>query len=82
MMCKRVYWWAGYVQPGTSVSDGAETWQRIGYTLENTTAADAAGSDYSTGVVFKAKFFNEKDFKSLIKMYENMLGDYEDLIKK
>lgn len=50
-------WWAGYVQPGTSVSDGAETWQRIGYTLENTTAADAAGSDYSTGVVFKAKFY-------------------------
>lgn len=49
-------WWAAYVQPGTSVSDGAETWQRIGYTLENTTAADAAGSDYSTGVVFKAKF--------------------------
>lgn len=49
-------WWAGYVQPGTPVSDGAETWKRIGYTLENTTAADAAGSDYSTGVVFKAKF--------------------------
>lgn len=49
-------WWAGYVQPGTPVSDGAETWQRIGYTLENTTAADAAGSDYSTGVVFKATF--------------------------
>lgn len=49
-------WWAGYVQPGTSVSDGAETWQRIGYTLENTTAAEEAGSDYSTGVVFKAKF--------------------------
>lgn len=46
-------WWADYVQPGTSVSDG---WLRIGYTLENTTAADAAGSDYSTGVVFKAKF--------------------------
>lgn len=45
--------WAGYVQPGTSVSDG---WLRIGYTLENTTAADAAGSDYSTGVVFKATF--------------------------
>lgn len=46
-------WWATYVQPGTPVSDG---WLRIGYTLENTTAADAAGSDYSTGVVFKAKF--------------------------
>ena len=49
-------WWAGYVQPGTSVSDGAETWLRIGYTLENTTAADEAGERYSTGVVFKAKF--------------------------
>ncbi len=49
-------WWAGYVQPGTKVIVGTETWQRIGYTLENTTAADAAGSDYSTGVVFKATF--------------------------
>lgn len=49
-------YWADYVQPGIEVSDGAETWQRIGYTLENTTAADAAGSDYSTGVVFKATF--------------------------
>lgn len=46
--------WAAYVQPGTSVSDG---WLRIGYTLENTTAAEEAGSDYSTGVVFKAKFY-------------------------
>lgn len=48
--------WADYVQPGTEVTVGTETWQRIGYTLENTTAADAAGSDYSTGVVFKATF--------------------------
>lgn len=48
--------WADYVQRGIEVSDGTEKWQRIGYTLENTTAADAAGSDYSTGVVFKAKF--------------------------
>lgn len=48
--------WAAYVQLGTEVTVGTETWQRIGYTLENTTAADAAGSDYSTGVVFKAKF--------------------------
>lgn len=46
-------YWAAYVQPGTSVSDG---WQRIGYTLENTTAAEEAGKRYSTGVVFKAKF--------------------------
>lgn len=49
-------YWADYVQPGTEVTVGTEKWQRIGYTLENTTAADAAGSDYSTGVVFKAKF--------------------------
>lgn len=48
--------WAAYVQLGTEVTVGTETWQRIGYTLENSTAADAAGSDYSTGVVFKAKF--------------------------
>lgn len=49
-------YWAAYVTPGTQVSDGAETWQLIGYTLENTTAAAEAGSRYSTGVVFKAKF--------------------------
>lgn len=57
-------YWADYVQPGTEVTvgteTGTETWQRIGYTLENTTAADAAGSDYSTGVVFKAKFHPAK----------------------
>lgn len=45
-------YWADYVQPG----DGTETWQRIGYTLETTTAAEEAGKRYSTGVVFKAKF--------------------------
>lgn len=49
-------YWAGYVQPGTEVTVGTETWQRIGYTLENTTAAEEAGKRYSTGVVFKAKF--------------------------
>ena len=48
--------WAGYVQPGTEVTVGTEKWQRIGYTLENTTAAEEAGRRYSTGVVFKAKF--------------------------
>lgn len=48
--------WADYVQPGIEVSDGTEKWQRIGYTLENTTAAEEAGKRYSTGVVFKAKF--------------------------
>lgn len=48
--------WAAYVQRGTEVTVGTETWQRIGYTLENTTAAEEAGKRYSTGVVFKAKF--------------------------
>lgn len=48
--------WAAYVQLGTEVIVGTETWQRIGYTLENTTAAEEAGKRYSTGVVFKAKF--------------------------
>lgn len=48
--------WADYVQLGIEVSDGTEKWQRIGYTLENTTAAEEAGRRYSTGVVFKAKF--------------------------
>lgn len=47
---------AAYVQPGTEVTVGTEKWQRIGYTLENTTAAEEAGKRYSTGVVFKAIF--------------------------
>lgn len=49
-------YWADYVQPGTEVTVGTEKWQRIGYTLENTTAAEEAGKRYSTGVVFKATF--------------------------
>lgn len=49
-------WWADYVQNGVAVSDGTDTWNRIGYTLENTTATQEAGARYSTGVVFKAKF--------------------------
>lgn len=48
--------WAAYIQPGTEVTVGTEKWQRIGYTLENTTAAEEAGKRYCTGVVFKAKF--------------------------
>lgn len=52
--------WADYVHPGTEVTVGTEKWQRIGYTLENTTAAEEAGKRYSTGVVFKAKFHPAK----------------------
>lgn len=53
-------YWADYVHPGTEVTVGTEKWQRIGYTLENTTAAKEAGKRYSTGVVFKAKFHPAK----------------------
>lgn len=53
-------YWAAYVHPGTEVTVGTEKWQRIGYTLENTTAAEEAGKRYSTGVVFKAKFHPAK----------------------
>lgn len=78
-------WWAGYVQPGTPVSDGAETWQRIGYTLENTTAADAAGSDYSTGVVFKAKFnpqgvANYQDGATFFALGTHLFASMEDMM--
>ena len=79
-------WWAIYVQLGTPVSDGAETWQRIGYTLENTTAADAAGSDYSTGVVFKAKFnpqgvANYTDGATFFALGNRLFASMEDMMR-
>ena len=52
-------YWAKLCTPGTSlakVDGGTPGYNRIGYTLENTTAADCAGPRYTTGVVFKAKF--------------------------
>ena len=52
-------YWAKLCTPGTPlarVDGGTPGYNRIGYTLENTTAADCAGPRYSTGVVFKAKF--------------------------
>lgn len=75
-------WWAGYVQPGTPVYDG---WLRIGYTLENTTAADAAGSDYSTGVVFKAKFHpqgvaNYTDGETFFALGTHLFASMEDMM--
>lgn len=78
-------WWTGYVQPGTSVSDGAETWQRIGYTLENITTADAAGSDYSTGVVFKATFHpkgvaNYQDGATFFALGSHLFASMEDMM--
>lgn len=78
-------WWAGYVQPGTEVIVGTETWQRIGYTLENTTAADAAGSDYSTGVVFKATFHpqgvaNYQDGATFFALGTHLFASMEDMM--
>lgn len=52
-------YWAALCTPGTPlalVDGGTPGYHRIGYTLENTTAADCAGPRYTTGVVFKAKF--------------------------
>lgn len=78
--------WASYVKAGTSVSDGSETWQRIGYTLENTTAATEAGSRYSTGVVFKAKFHptglgtDYKDGATFFSYNSKLYASMEDLM--
>lgn len=76
--------WASYV--GTSVSDGSETWQRIGYTLENTTAATEAGSRYSTGVVFKAQFHpqglpNYTDGATFFSYGTNLYASMEDMMQ-
>lgn len=77
--------WASYVKAGTPVSDGS--WQRIGYTLENTTAATEAGSRYSTGVVFKAKFHptglgNEyKDGATFFSYGTNLYASMEDMMQ-
>lgn len=78
-------YWDGYVQPGTEVTVGTEKWQRIGYTLENTTAADAAGSDYSTGVVFKAKFHpvgvaNYQDGATFFALGTHLFASMEDMM--
>lgn len=78
--------WASYVKAGTSVSAGSETWQRIGYTLENTTAAAEAGSRYSTGVVFKAKFHpqgvpNYTDGATFFSYGGNLYASMEDMMQ-
>lgn len=77
--------WAGYVQPGTEVTVGTEKWQRIGYTLENTTAAEEAGKRYSTGVVFKAKFYpkgvaNYNDGETFFALGNRLFASMEDMM--
>lgn len=52
-------WWEGKVTAGKEITVGNETWNCIGYTLENTTPSgtDFAGAkEYNTGVVFRARF--------------------------
>lgn len=78
--------WAAYVHPGTDVTVGNETWQRIGYTLENTTAAEEAGKRYSTGVVFKAKFHpqgvaNYTDGATFFEHGTTLYASMEDMMK-
>lgn len=77
--------WARYVKAGTPVPDGSE-WQRIGYTLENTTAATEAGSRYSTGVVFKAQFHpqglpNYTDGATFFSYGTNLYASMEDMMQ-
>lgn len=78
-------YWADYVQPGIEVSDGTEQWQRIGYTLENTTAAEEAGKRYSTGVVFKATFHpqgvaNYQDGATFFALGTHLFASMEDMM--
>lgn len=77
--------WAAYVQPGTEMTVGTEKWQRIGYTLENTTAAEEAGKRYSTGVVFKAKFYpkgvaNYQDGETFFAYGTKIYASMEDMM--
>lgn len=77
--------WAAYVQPGTEMTVGTEKWQRIGYTLENTTAAEEAGKRYSTGVVFKAKFHpqgvaNYTDGETFFALGTHLFASMEDMM--
>ena len=78
--------WASYVKAGTPVPDGSETWQRIGYTLENTTEASQSGSRYSTGVVFKAQFHpqglpNYTDGATFFSYGTNLYASMEDMMQ-
>lgn len=52
-------WWSTRMTAGTSITDPGnnnETWQCVGYTLENTTAQDQTAKTYNTGLAFQAQF--------------------------
>ena len=48
--------WASFVTSGTNLTIDGETWNRIGYTMENTSKTDADIEKTNTGVVFRAQF--------------------------
>ena len=52
-------WWSTRMTAGTPITDpedNNETWQCVGYTLENTTAQDQTAKTYNTGLAFQARF--------------------------
>ena len=51
-------WWSTRMTAGTPITDPEDKkeWQRVGYTLENTTAQDQTAKTYNTGLAFQAQF--------------------------
>lgn len=51
-------WWSTRMIAGTSIIDPEDNkeWQRVGYTLENTTAQNQTAKTYNTGLAFQAQF--------------------------
>lgn len=51
-------WWSTRMTAGTPITDPEDNkeWQRVGYTLENTTAQDQTAKTYNTGLAFQAQF--------------------------
>lgn len=54
-------WWSTRMTAGTPIIDptapgDGQVWQRVGYTLENTTAQDQTAKTYNTGLAFQAQF--------------------------
>lgn len=49
--------WSTRMTAGTPITDpGGQVWQRVGYTLENTTAQGQTAKTYNTGLAFQAQF--------------------------
>lgn len=50
-------WWSTRMTAGTPITDPrGQVWQRVGYTLENTTAQGQTAKTYNTGLAFQAQF--------------------------